>query len=86
VNKSPFVTENIKLNYITELTTFGCGDFLDMIRRRLSKRGSLVFDEPSNTLKITDKREWVEAIKTLLSILDNPKAKEENRFCMKIVN
>lgn len=50
---------------------------LPIIQRRLSRRGSIEVDPRSNSLIITDVRENIEAIKTLVSILDQPEPQVE---------
>lgn len=66
----PFVTEFIKLKNITTQTLFYDDNLLKIIRRRLTKNGSVEVDEHSNTLKITDKFENLKAIISLIDILD----------------
>lgn len=50
---------------------------LPIIQRRLSRRGSIEVDGRSNSLIITDVRENVDAIKQLVSILDQPEPQVE---------
>lgn len=50
---------------------------LPIIQRRLSRRGSVEVDSRSNSLIITDVRENIDAIKQLVSILDQPEPQVE---------
>jgi type IV pilus assembly protein PilQ len=50
---------------------------LPIIKRRLSRRGSVEVDGRSNSLIITDVRENMEAVKTLIAILDQPEPQVE---------
>ena len=50
---------------------------LPIIQRRLSRRGSIEVDERSNSLIITDVRQNIEAIRQLVSILDQPEPQVE---------
>lgn len=59
--------------------TGGSGDqgLLPIISRRLSRRGSIEVDGRSNTLIITDVKENIEAIRLLVTILDQPEPQVE---------
>ncbi len=59
--------------------TGGSGDqgLLPIISRRLSRRGSIEVDGRSNTLIITDVPENIEAIRQLVTILDQPEPQVE---------
>jgi type IV pilus assembly protein PilQ len=59
--------------------TGGSGDqgVLPIIKRRLSRRGSIEVDGRSNTLIITDVRENIAAIRQLVTILDQPEPQVE---------
>lgn len=50
---------------------------LPIVRRRLSRRGAIEVDERSNTLIVTDVRENIDAIRQLVSILDQPEPQVE---------
>ncbi len=50
---------------------------LPIIKRRLSRRGSIEVDGRSNSLIITDVRENIEAVKSLVAILDQPEPQVE---------
>lgn len=50
---------------------------LPIIKRRLSRRGSIETDARSNSLIITDVRENLEAIKQLVAVLDQPEPQVE---------
>ncbi|MGH9949672.1 MAG: secretin N-terminal domain-containing protein, partial [Pyrinomonadaceae bacterium] len=50
---------------------------LPIIKRRLSRRGSIEIDDRSNSLIITDVRENIDAIKQLVGILDQPEPQVE---------
>src|SRR5262245_56729387 len=50
---------------------------LPIIKRRLSRRGSVEVDGRSNSLIITDVRENMDAYKTLIAILDQPEPQVE---------
>lgn len=61
-------------------TTSGQGGgagLLPIIQRRLSRRGAIEIDERSNTLIITDVRENIDAIRQLVSLLDQPEPQVE---------
>jgi type IV pilus assembly protein PilQ len=53
------------------------GGLLQIISKRLSRRGSVEIDERSNSLIITDVRENIDAIKSLVAILDQPEPQVE---------
>src|SRR5262249_46642218 len=59
--------------------TGGGGDqgLLPIIKRRLSRRGSIEVDGRSNTLIITDVKENIDAIRQLVAILDQPEPQVE---------
>jgi type IV pilus assembly protein PilQ len=59
--------------------TGGSGDqgVLPIIKRRLSRRGSVEVDGRSNTLIITDVKENIEAVRQLVAILDQPEPQVE---------
>jgi type IV pilus assembly protein PilQ len=59
--------------------TGGGGDqgLLPIISRRLSRRGSIEVDGRSNTLIITDVKENIDAIRQLVTILDQPEPQVE---------
>ncbi|HKP46373.1 MAG TPA: type IV pilus secretin PilQ [Pyrinomonadaceae bacterium] len=59
--------------------TGGSGDqgILPIIKRRLSRRGSIEVDGRSNTLIITDVKENIEAVRQLVAILDQPEPQVE---------
>jgi type IV pilus assembly protein PilQ len=50
---------------------------LGVVKKRLSKRGSVETDERSNTLIITDVRENIDAIRQLVKLLDQPEPQVE---------
>jgi type IV pilus assembly protein PilQ len=50
---------------------------LPIIKRRLSRRGSIEVDGRSNSLIITDVRQNIDAIKQLVAILDQPEPQVE---------
>lgn len=50
---------------------------LPIIKRRLSRRGSVEVDSRSNSIIITDVRENIDAIRQLVSILDQPEPQVE---------
>ena len=50
---------------------------LPIVKRRLSRLGSVEFDGRSNTLIVTDVKENVEAIRQLVAILDQPEPQVE---------
>lgn len=50
---------------------------LPIVKRRLSRRGSIEVDGRSNSLVITDVRENIDAIKQLVAILDQPEPQVE---------
>jgi type IV pilus assembly protein PilQ len=53
------------------------GGVLSIIKKRLSRRGSIEVDERSNTLILTDVRENIDAIKQLINLLDQPEPQVE---------
>lgn len=55
----------------------GAEGLLPIIKRRLSRRGSIETDGRSNSLIITDVRENIDAIRQLVSILDQPEPQVE---------
>ncbi|MEK6334443.1 MAG: type IV pilus secretin PilQ [Acidobacteriota bacterium] len=59
--------------------TGGSGDqgLLPIIKRRLSRMGSIEVDGRSNTLIVTDVKENIEAIRQLVAILDQPEPQVE---------
>src|SRR6266446_3962532 len=59
--------------------TGGSGDqgLLPIISRRLSRRGSIEVEGRSNTLTVTDVKENIDAIRQLVSILDQPEPQVE---------
>ena len=61
-------------------TTSGQGGgqgLLPIIKRRLSRRGGIEIDERSNTLIVTDVRENIDAVRQLVSLLDQPEPQVE---------
>jgi type IV pilus assembly protein PilQ len=50
---------------------------LGIVKRRLSRRGAVEVDSRSNTLIITDVRENIDAIRQLVSLLDQPEPQVE---------
>jgi type IV pilus assembly protein PilQ len=50
---------------------------LPIIRRRLSRRGGIEVDSRSNTLIITDVRENIDAVRQLVTLLDQPEPQVE---------
>lgn len=61
-------------NILTEQKNTG---LLPIVRRRLSRRGAIEVDERSNTLIITDVKENIDAIRQLVTILDQPEPQVE---------
>jgi type IV pilus assembly protein PilQ len=59
--------------------TGGSGDqgILPIIKRRLSRRGAIEVDGRSNTLIVTDVKENIEAVRQLVTILDQPEPQVE---------
>ncbi|HEX8188479.1 MAG TPA: type IV pilus secretin PilQ [Pyrinomonadaceae bacterium] len=55
----------------------GDAGILPIIKRRLSRRGSIEVDSRSNTLIITDVRENIEAVRKLITLLDQPEPQVE---------
>lgn len=55
----------------------GGAGLLPIIQRRLSRRGAIEVDERSNTLIITDVRENIDAVRQLVSLLDQPEPQVE---------
>ncbi|MDT5272267.1 MAG: type pilus assembly protein PilQ [Acidobacteriota bacterium] len=55
----------------------GDAGILPIIKRRLSARGSIEVDSRSNTLIITDVRDNIEAVRRLISLLDQPEPQVE---------
>lgn len=53
------------------------GGLLPIIKRRLSRRGSIEIDARSNSLIVTDVRSNIDAIKQLIDILDQPEPQVE---------
>ncbi|HSK71124.1 MAG TPA: type IV pilus secretin PilQ [Pyrinomonadaceae bacterium] len=57
--------------------TGGGEGLLPIIKRRLSRRGSIEVDARSNTLIITDVRENIDAVRQLVGLLDQPEPQVE---------
>jgi type IV pilus assembly protein PilQ len=55
----------------------GGAGLLPIIQRRLSRRGAIEVDERSNTLIVTDVRENIDAVRQLVSLLDQPEPQVE---------
>jgi type IV pilus assembly protein PilQ len=55
----------------------GAEGLLPIIKRRLSRRGSIETDGRSNTLIITDVRENIDAVRQLVALLDQPESQIE---------
>jgi type IV pilus assembly protein PilQ len=55
----------------------GGDGLLPIIKRRISRRGSIETDSRSNSLIITDVKENIDAIRQLVAILDQPEAQVE---------
>jgi type IV pilus assembly protein PilQ len=55
----------------------GAEGILGTVKKRLSKRGSVETDPRSNTLIITDVRENIDAIRSLVKLLDQPEPQVE---------
>jgi type IV pilus assembly protein PilQ len=68
--------------------TGGSGDqgILPIIARRLSKRGAVEVDGRSNTLIITDVKENIDAIRQLVTLLDQPEPQVEIETRIVIAN
>lgn len=58
-------------------TSGGGEGLLPIIKRRLSRRGGIEIDNRSNTLIITDVRENIDAIRQLVTLLDQPEPQVE---------
>jgi type IV pilus assembly protein PilQ len=69
-------------------TSASAGDqgIIPIIRRRLSRRGSVEADARSNTLIITDVKENIDAIRQLVSLLDQPEPQVEIETRIVIAN
>jgi type IV pilus assembly protein PilQ len=55
----------------------GGGGLLGIIKKRLSRRGAIEVDSRSNTLIITDVRENLDAVRQLVTLLDQPEPQVE---------
>jgi type IV pilus assembly protein PilQ len=55
----------------------GGGGLLGIIKKRLSRRGAIEVDSRSNTLIITDVRENLDAVRQLITLLDQPEPQVE---------
>src|SRR5215204_5210008 len=55
----------------------GDAGILPIIKRRLSRRGSIEVDSRSNTLIVTDVRDNLEAVRRLITLLDQPEPQVE---------
>ncbi len=64
-------------NFGSEANTSSADGILPIIKRRLSRRGSVEVDGRSNTLIITDVRENIDAIRQLVALLDQPEPQVE---------
>jgi type IV pilus assembly protein PilQ len=58
-------------------STLSGGGLLPIIKRRLSRRGSIEIDERTNSLIITDVPSSIAAVKQLIAILDQPEPQVE---------
>src|SRR5205807_1704902 len=67
-------------------TTSSDQGIIPIIRRRLSRRGSVEADGRSNTLIITDVKENIDAIRQLVSLLDQPEPQVEIETRIVIAN
>ena len=61
---------------IAKVSTSG-GGIQPIVQKRLSRRGSVEVDETTNTLIITDVKENIEAIRKLVTLLDQPEPQVE---------
>src|SRR5213596_3450818 len=59
---------------------------LPVVQRRLSRRGSVEIDGRSNTLIITDVKENIDAIRQLVTLLDQPEPQVEIETRIVIAN
>lgn len=79
----PLVKETIKLLHIPNQTSLNKETLLKIINHLLTKRGTVELEEQTNTLKLTDVRENLDAIKSLIEIIDVKgdweKSAEQNR-------
>jgi type IV pilus assembly protein PilQ len=55
----------------------GGGGLLGIVKKRLSRRGAIEVDSRSNTLIITDVRENLDAVRQLITLLDQPEPQVE---------
>jgi type IV pilus assembly protein PilQ len=61
----------------TKEVSAGGGGIQPIIQKRLSRRGSVEVDESTNTLIITDVKENIDAIRQLVTLLDQPEPQVE---------
>ena len=64
----------------------GGGGIQPIIQKRLSRRGSVEVDESTNTLIITDVKENIDAIRQLVTLLDQPEPQVEIETRIVIAN
>ncbi len=64
----------------------GGGGIQPIIQKRLSRRGSVEVDESTNTLIITDVKENIDAIRKLVTLLDQPEPQVEIETRIVIAN
>jgi type IV pilus assembly protein PilQ len=70
----------------TRKATTGGGGIQPIIQKRLSRRGSVEVDENTNTLIITDVKENIDAIRHLVTLLDQPEPQVEIETRIVIAN
>lgn len=64
----------------------GEGGILPIIQRRLSRRGSIEFDARTNTMIVTDIKENLDAVRKLVTLLDQPAPQVEIEARIVIAN
>ncbi len=67
-------------------STAGGGGIQPIVQKRLSRRGSVEVDETTNTLIITDVKENIDAIRHLVTLLDQPEPQVEIETRIVIAN
>ena len=80
-----FDTAYATTGQVQKLSTSG-GGIQPIIQKRLSRRGSVEVDASTNTLIITDVKENIEAIRQLVTLLDQPEPQVEIETRIVIAN
>jgi type IV pilus assembly protein PilQ len=81
-----YTTTGSGRDYQTQKLSTSGGGIQPIIQKRLSRRGSVEVDASTNTLIITDVKENIEAIRQLVTLLDQPEPQVEIETRIVIAN